>query len=301
MPYRLTNAQAANCHLRSVRLTASLFCGLLLMILATTALAQERKPSTCLAVAENETAPFLRHASAQAGKLVLAQADKYAVNIRYITHSTYRIESPGGVVIATDYSGRAGSGKTPDIVTMNHAHGTHFTLFPEPEISHVLQGWGEQGGRIEHYLEVGDVLVRNVSTDIYRGGMLIEAEGNSIFIFEIEGLCIGHVGHLHHTLTPEHFAAIGRLDVLMVPVDGSMTMSIEGMSMLVRQFRSSLILPMHWFSGFSLQRFVQNVSADFAVEWHDKPSLDVSLSSLPGTPTVVVMQPEEGTALDFGD
>ena len=44
---------------------------------------------------------------------------------------------------------------------------------------------------------VDDVYIRNVPTDIRNGGAM-EADGNSIFIFEVAGLCIGHLGHLHH-------------------------------------------------------------------------------------------------------
>ena len=55
-------------------------------------------------------------------------------------------------------------------------------------------------------------------------------DGNSIFIFEVAGLCIGHLGHLHHKLDDSHFAQIGRIDILMVPIDGSYTMSLDGMS-----------------------------------------------------------------------
>ncbi|MGB7287340.1 MAG: MBL fold metallo-hydrolase [Salaquimonas sp.] len=281
-------------------MTALLFC--LLSLFATIdAFSQSRQPSTCLAIAQNQTPlPIINTSAAHQG-FTPVQSDQYSVNIRYVTHSTYRIESPEGVVIATDFSGNAGAGKRPDIVTMNHAHGTHFTHFPDTNIPHVLKGWGEEGGKASHYLELNDTLTRNVSSDIYRGGVLIEADGNSIFIFEIAGLCIGHVGHLHHTLTPEHFAAIGRLDVLMIPVDGGRTMSIEGMSNLARQFRSSMILPMHWFSGYSLQRFIQNVSASFAIDMRNDSSLDVSLNSLPGRPTVVVLQPEISERFDFGD
>jgi L-ascorbate metabolism protein UlaG (beta-lactamase superfamily) len=263
--------------------------------------AQQRQPSTCLAIAKAPTIEqLLVHAAWPADGFNFAQANSPDVTIRYITHSTFRIESPGGIVIATDFADRAGSGPVPDIVTMNHAHGTHFTMMPPAEIAHVLRGWGTDGNPASHYLELGDTLTRNVTTDIYRGGVLVEANGNSVFVFEIAGLCIGHVGHLHHTLTPEHYAAIGRLDVLMLPVDGYMTMSIEGMSNLARNFRSSVILPMHWFSGYSLQRFIDNVSATFAVDNRRESAMKLSLASLPGSPTVVVLQPELGNGNRFG-
>jgi hypothetical protein len=105
---------------------------------------------------------------------------------------------------------------------------------------------------------------------------------------------------LHHTLTPEHYAAIGRLDVLMLPVDGSMTMSIQGMSDLARNFRSSIILPMHWFSGYSLQRFINNVSPSFAIDIRKASEMTISLATLPGAPTVVVLDPEFGVEFSPG-
>ncbi|MEY9138330.1 hypothetical protein ACVIWV_010144 [Bradyrhizobium diazoefficiens] len=30
----------------------------------------------------------------------------------------------------------------------------------------------------------------------------------------VAGLCIGHLGHLHHKLDDSHFAQIGRLDIV---------------------------------------------------------------------------------------
>ncbi len=277
------------------------------VLVASTAFAQSAnsvKPSTCLAIAQkhqNEILPRIIPASfASPLPLLLAQKSDYSVNIRYATHSTYRIESPQGIIAATDFAGSAGAGRLPDIVTMNHAHSTHFTLQPDPSIPHVLRGWTSSGEPAKHHLEVEDILVRNVTTDLYRSGVLVEASGNSIFIFEIAGLCIGHVGHLHHTLTPEHIAAIGRLDVLMIPVDGSMTMSIEGMSDLARQFRSSVILPMHWFSGMSLRRFIDDMQSSFAIDIRQTSDIDLALNTLPATPTVIVLQPELGTGFGYG-
>lgn len=291
-------------HLQSnlSRSICCLFVGTAWLLFAINALsAQERRPSTCLAIAQNQDMFNVMTVAYSDQKPLFAQANKYSVKIRYATHSTFRIESPEGIIIATDFAGRAGTGRLPDIVTMNHAHGTHFTLTPDAGIPHILRGWGTTDTPASHYLEAADTLTRNVTSDIYRSGFLVEENGNSIFIFEIAGLCIGHVGHLHHTLTPEHFAAIGRLDILMLPVDGSMTMSTAGMSELARQFRSSIILPMHWFSGFSLQRFVQNIGTSFSIDARSESEFEVSLNTLPATPTVIILQPELSDDRFFSD
>ena len=165
------------------------------------------------------------------------------VAITYVGHSTYYIDTPGGVRIATDFNGAYRTGRLPDVITMNRAHSTHYTLFPDPKIPHVLHGWGENGQAAHVSTRVGDVYIRNVPTDIRRyygedsSGAMIK-DGNSIFIFEVAGLCIGHLGHLHHKLDDTHFAAIGRLDIVMVPIDGTYTMSLDGVSEITKRLRS---------------------------------------------------------------
>ena len=67
------------------------------------------------------------------------------VAITYVGHSTYYLDTPEGVRIGTDFNGVYRTGRLPDVVTMNRAHSTHYTLFPDPKITHVLHGWGENG------------------------------------------------------------------------------------------------------------------------------------------------------------
>jgi len=253
---------------------ATLFSGM--------ALAQGH-PSICQAIAADQ--PRVIPAS-----LVAAAAEE--VKITYVGHSAFRIETPQDVVIVTDFTGFAGEGRAPDIVTMNHAHSSHYTDFPDPAIPHVLRGWNPEGsGPAKHELELRDTFVRNVATDLYYETILREKDGNSIFVFEVAGLCIGHLGHLHHKLAPEHIAQIGRIDVLFMPVDGNYTMSLAGMIELAGQLRSSMVIPMHFFSTFTLQRFMSGMADKFAIDVREGNSLTVSLATLPATPTVSVLSP----------
>lgn len=245
-----------------------------------------RAPSNCLAIAQN--LPGARLVSLTQAQGASTTAD---VRISYISHSTFWIESPGGVTIATDYAGWTGRKGIPRVVTMNKAHETHYTDSPDPAIEHVLRGWNPEGGRSNHNLEVGDVLIRNVTTDI-RGWAAPEKDANSIFIFEISGLCIGHLGHLHHELGAGHLGWIGRLDVVMVPVDGSWTLPIDKMAGVIKQLRSRVILPMHAFGDYSLSQFVANLSNDFAIRREQDRSITLSTDSLPGKPTVIVLEPQ---------
>lgn len=225
----------------------------------------------------------------QAGKN-LALAEKEEVKITFVGHSTYFIETPEGVGIATDYSGVYPPPRLPDVVTMNKAHSTHYTLSPDTGIKHVLHGWSDvPSEKAEHRLMVGDVYIRNVVSDIRSWGGSVEGNGNSIFIFEVAGLCIGHLGHLHFELTEEQYTEIGRLDILMVPVDGGLTMGADSMSRVVQRLRSSLILPMHRF-GPPLDNFLAMFDGRFDIAYAREPAIRVSMRTLPKKPTILVPQ-----------
>jgi len=268
--------------LRSIPVTFALLYQLIAQ-----AAAQDASRSECLAMAN---AP--PRATPVGLRRTAAKADEVAIT--YAGHSTYYIDTPRGVRIATDFSGayHAG-GRLPDVVTMNRAHGTHYTLFPDLHIQHVLHGWGDDGQPAKIAQRVGDVYIRNVTTDIRRyfgddsNGEMIK-DGNSIFIFEVAGLCIGHLGHLHHKLDESHFAAIGRLDIVMVPIDGSYTMSLDGISDITRRLRASVVLPMHRFMT-PLDEFTRRIGQQFEIDMRTQRTLKISRDSLPSVPTVIIL------------
>jgi L-ascorbate metabolism protein UlaG (beta-lactamase superfamily) len=248
--------------------------------------------SRCLAVAQSapKTMP-VAYIPVQEG-LEAPVAEE--VTIRFVGHSTFLITSPDGVTIATDYNGYAGAGVVPRVVTMNRAHTSHWTDAVDPAIEHVLRGWNPDGGKAVHHVEVGDVLIRNVTTDIrgfgFEGtpGMRVP-DGNSIFIFEVARLCIGHLGHLHHVLDTEDLAFIGQLDVVMVPVDGSYTMDQASMVETLQVLKARLILPMHYFGSATLHRFLAFLGETFDVDVNPAPEITVSVRTLPPSPKVLVL------------
>ncbi len=212
------------------------------------------------------------------------------VRITYVGHSTFLIESPRLVRIATDYNDYVKPPVLPDVITMNRAHSTHYTDNPDPAIPYVLPGWGSEFGKpVLHDVEVRDVRVRNVPTNIRDYGGGTQRHGNSIFVFEIANMCIAHLGHLHHTLTQQQMNDMGRIDAVMVPVDGSYTLDLDGMVEVLEGLNAPLVIPMHYFSVFTLNRFLDKMRETFEVEIADTPSVVISKTTLPGKPKVLVL------------
>lgn len=271
------------------RIVLALACLLALVLpLAAPAEAQTpRRLSHCIAIAD--AAPgieFLQQA---------AWTDPVpgrSVRIHYVGHAMFLIRTEGGLDIVTDYNGYLGpTAFLPDVVTMNYAHSSHRTE-NVGGIAHVLRGWSPQYGlAADHHLELGDVLIRNVPTHIRSYGS-IEENGNSIFVFEAANLCIAHLGHLHHEPTDAQYAALGRVDVLMVPVDGGYTMELATMMRVVRRLQSSVVIPMHWFNDGRLDRFLSGMAEEFLIERPGASEVMLSLSSLPQRPTVLVLEPQ---------
>jgi L-ascorbate metabolism protein UlaG (beta-lactamase superfamily) len=209
--------------------------------------------------------------------------------ITYVGHSTFMIESPKQVRVATDFNDFLHTPVLPDVVTMNHAHSTHYTDRPDPDIKFVLRGWRDDGKPANHDITYSDVHVRSVSTNIrdWNGGT--ERNGNSIFIFEVGSLCIAHLGHLHHTLTQQQLNDIGHVDVLLVPVDGGFTLDMEGMVEVVQAMKAPLMVPMHYFSTFTLRRFLERVNKQYEIEFAETPSFVVSKATLPSKGKFLVL------------
>src|SRR5277367_3962016 len=228
-------------------------------------------------------------------RLIPASFDVAALNadqvrITFIGHATFLIESPQLVRLATDYNDYVRPPLLPDIITMNHAHDTHYTDHPDPAIKYVLRGWGPSPAEPAIWdLKYKDVRVRNVPTNIrdWSGGT--ERYGNSIFVFEIANMCIAHLGHLHHTLTQQQLNEIGRIDVVMAPVDGNYTLDLDGMLEVLTVLKPQLIIPMHFFGWYTLDRFIERAQQQWPVERAEVPSVVISKTTLPAAPKILVL------------
>jgi L-ascorbate metabolism protein UlaG (beta-lactamase superfamily) len=222
-------------------------------------------------------------------RLWRAAAGEKAATLTYLGHASFLIESPDGVRIVTDYNGVHRAKVTPDIVTMNNAHQSHYSDYIEPGVKFVLRGWDPGGGVANHNLQYRDVRVNNVPTNV-RGFGETRYNGNSIFVFDLADLCIAHLGHLHHTLTEAHLAEIGTIDIVLVPVDGSFTLNQPEMIEVLKQLKAKIAIPMHVFTEETLARFLARAAErGFGIRHAPEPHIVVTRSDLPETPEILVL------------
>jgi L-ascorbate metabolism protein UlaG (beta-lactamase superfamily) len=236
----------------------------------------------------SEVVALARSPISLAGYRIGAAETEPVVGLSFLGHSSFLITSPGGVTIVTDYNGILRPKDPPDVVTMNHAHMMHYTEDIDPAIKLVLRGWDIGDGPPHYDVKFGDVRIRNVPTNIRSGGGT-EFGGNSIFIFAMGDLCIAHLGHLHHTLTPEHLAELGQVDVLLTPIDGAFTLSQPDMIEVIEAIHPRLVIPMHYFGESVLDRFIKRVADRFVVHYGDVPAILLKRSLLPAKTEVWVL------------
>lgn len=211
------------------------------------------------------------------------------VHITFLGHASFLIETPDHVRAVTDYSGVFTPATPPDLVTMNHAHSSHYTLHPDPRIGIVLHGWQEGPKPPMHDVTLRDLRVTNLPTNIREWGGGTEVNGNSIFIFETAGLCIAHLGHLHHLLEPADLDQLGKIDIVMVAVDGAFTLGQDDARRVIEQIHPRIVLPMHYFTVDTLARFLDMMRETYTIDVRRDPAIEVSRLTLPDKPTVIAL------------
>ena len=83
--------------------------------------------------------------------------------------------------------------------------------------------------------------------------------------------------------------ALGRIDAVLVPVDGSYTLDTDGMMEVLEKLGSPLMLPMHYFNPSTLERFLAKARERWPVEFASGSSLTLSRETLPKAPKVLVL------------
>jgi len=134
-----------------------------------------------------------------------------------------------------------------DLITISHEHADHNNVAPVAGKPRVIRGLtSDRKGWTRVDEKVKDVSVRAVP--VYHDDKRGAVRGlNTVFIFEVGGLRIAHLGDLGNTLTDDQLAAIGLVDVLLIPVGGKFTIDGREATRVVEQLRPRvMVVPMHY-------------------------------------------------------
>jgi L-ascorbate metabolism protein UlaG (beta-lactamase superfamily) len=176
-------------------------------------------------------------------------------------HSFFTIKSSKGTIIAIDPHAIQQYGRTEglkaDIILISHNHTDHTQIGVFEDIEKALKDKtvriirGLKGAALKADWadvdeKIKDVHIRNLGTfhDSLEG---MKYGKNSIFIIEVDGWKICHLGDLGHTLLPSQVKKIGPVDVLMVPVGGIYTLNGSEAREVVAQIKpKEYVFPMHY-------------------------------------------------------
>lgn len=163
------------------------------------------------------------------------------MRIKWLGHSCFKMSTKNGIRVVTDPFDDNVGYKLPtvetDIVTMSHGHYDHNFVDCVK-------------GNFEIVNKVGNFYVKNIPiTGVHT--FHDEEDGqkrgdNIIYIFEMDGVRVCHLGDLGHVLTPSQIEMIGEVDVVLIPVGGVYTLDAERAAEVVHQLKPSIVIPMHY-------------------------------------------------------
>lgn len=172
--------------------------------------------------------------------------------LTWLGQSCFILETAGGTRVVMDPIPKGigydlPAGLKADVVTISHEHPDHNNVGLLVNKPRVLRGLtADKKGWTKIDVKVKDVAIRTVG--VYHDDALGADRGlNTVFVFEVGGLRIAHLGDLGHMLTEEQWSAIGSVDVLLVPVGGASTIDGPQATRVVDQLRPRLVVvPMHY-------------------------------------------------------
>jgi L-ascorbate metabolism protein UlaG (beta-lactamase superfamily) len=163
--------------------------------------------------------------------------------------STFVLKTSTGLNALLDPAGPGTGYKIPtqagiDLVTVSHEHTDHNAVNLAAGSPLVLRGLaGNDWAKIDR--TVKGVRVRTVG--VYHDDAQGSKRGkNAIFVFDVDGLRLAHLGDLGHTLSPEQIKDIGPVDVILIPVGGYYTIDAKAAVEVVSQLNPKIVIPMHY-------------------------------------------------------
>ncbi len=212
------------------------------------------------------------------------------MEIDWFGHACFRLRGREGTVVTDPYSkdiGLAFARPRADIVTISHDHPGHDHADGVKGEPRVLSGPGEY--------EIRNIFVTGIQTfHDKRGGK--DRGPNTVYIVEMDGLTICHLGDLGHVPTQTQAEAFGNIDVLLLPVGGVSTINASDAAEIVSLVEPQIVIPMHYqlpdlaFKLDPVGKFFKTLGSKPP---EPAPSLKVTKDSLPKETQFVLLEPKQ--------
>ena len=159
---------------------------------------------------------------------------------KWFGHNCFRIRAREATVLTDPVdrsTGYAMAKQTADVVTISHEHAGHINLNAVKPEFQVIRGPGEY--------EIHDIFVTGIRTyhDDARGK---ERGYNTVYLIELEGMVVCHLGDLGHALTEEQAEAMSNVDVLLVAAGGGDVLDPPRAAELIGQLEPKVVIPMQY-------------------------------------------------------
>lgn len=208
------------------------------------------------------------------------------MDINWLGHSCFRIKGKESTIVTDPCHPSTGyhlSNLQADLVTVSHFHNGHSYLEAVTSDFKEIKGSGEY--------ELQGTFITGISTfhDADQGK---ERGKNTVYLLEIDGMTLCHLGDIGHLLTSELIETIGEIDVLFLPVGGVSTIGVTRGAEMVRKLSPKIVIPMHYKTEVltkelePVDKFLRESGINEIVS---QPKLVVNPSNLPPSTRVIVL------------